>query len=137
MDMQMYNLVKNAMKEGKSAEDLVREINSMAATAKKELEPKEPIKKAYMSKSHGAIPNKVDKAPLITLLAGYFVQNGFNPDEIFDTENQYRDYIGSVIESTLKGAKLLEKTVKTSKEAGEDEFAMGLRAFGSLLADLI
>ena len=137
MDMQMYNLVKNAMKEGKSAEDLVREFNSMAATAKKELEPKEPIKRAYLTKSHGAIPNKVDKAPLITLLAAYFVQNGFNPDEVFENENQYRDYIGSLIDGILKGGKMLEKTVKTSKEAGEDEFTMGLRAFGNLLADLL
>lgn len=138
MDMQMYNLVKNAMKEGKSAEDLVKEINSMAATAKKELEPKEPIKKEYVNKLlYGAAPDgKVRKTTLITLIAAYFVQNGFNPDEVFDTENQYRSYISSLIDGILKCGKMLERTAKASKESKENGFDLAVMGLGNFISDL-
>lgn len=122
MDMQMYNLVKNAMKQGKSVEDIIKETETLAQTAKKELEPKTPIADWYNRALIGNIDpdGNVVKERLITALACYFVQQGFTPDLCFKADKEYRDQVAGVIDRALSSLKAVAKVNKMDKDGASD-----------------
>ena len=140
MDKQVYDFVKAALKEGKSLEDVVAEINAMAETAKKELEPKNPIADMYnvntttytFNANHDGTFNR---EALVTAIAIYFVQNGFHPDECFENEGEFRNHIGGIIDCMLSASKTAEKCYVAQK-SGADEAELMHTAY-NLVSDVI
>lgn len=134
MDMQMYERVKAAIQDGKSLEDVVAEVNAMAQTAKKELEPKTPMKDKY-GKTYGGlrvdIPTKIDgtinKDGLVTVMMMYFTQQGLNPDECFDTEADFREHIEKILDRGLICSKAAQNMVNLERNGASDgEYAAEL-----------
>ncbi len=129
MDMQMYNLIKNAMKEGKSIEDVISEVNTMAETAKKEIQPQAPLLEKYGKLFPGTRYMQIDlnsdgtfnKDEIICVLARYYVQNGFNPDPCFDTEKEFLEAITSLTDNGFNALKLSEKLCTLKKQDASDE----------------
>lgn len=129
MDMQMYNLVKDAMRNGKSIEDVISEVNTMAETAKKEIQPQAPLLEKYgklhLGSSFDTISlnsdGSISKIELITLLARYYVQNGFNPDPCFDTEKEFLDQIAQMLDNNMGAMKAAERLFTLKKEGASEK----------------
>lgn len=136
MDMQMYNLVKEAMKQGKSMEDVVAEVNALAQTAQKELEPKTPIadkwgQTAVSYTIRSDVNGKMGKDSLVSAMMTYFTQSGFNPDVCFDTEQEYRAHVEEILDRGFTTSKTAEDIYALQKK-GASESEMMSAVFGSI-----
>lgn len=126
MDMKMYELVKKAVQDGKSMEDITKEINALVQTAQKELEPKTPIAdkwgktrdKYVIAASHDGTISKVG---LIEALMTYYVQNGFMPDGIFKDTDEYFDRVGRDLDFRLASMKAADKITHKFNLFADDE----------------
>lgn len=143
MNKDMYNLVKAAMKEGKSLEDVVAEVNAAAKAAEKELKPKTPIADKWgapaSSYTTKATDNgKLSKGSLVSFMMTYFVQNGFNPDACFDTEEKFREHVEHILDAGLKSSKhaadIYELHVKNVSD--DEAIKAWARAMGDMVADI-
>lgn len=128
MDKQMYTLIKNAMKDGKSVEDVVSEINLMAQAAQKELQPPHPIQDKYGKPypkgrmiSYADNAGMIPKDRLIPILARYYVQNGFKPDVCYTTEDDFLDVISRLLDSDLAALKSAERAENLRKAGVSQE----------------
>lgn len=126
MDAQMYNLVKTAIKDGKSIDDIMAEVNAMAQTANKELQPHAPLLEKYCRRAQSysiAADNegRVDKESLVSIVAAYFVQHGFNPDPCFENEADFRAHITGILDRGLSSSKVAADLAQMEKEGASDD----------------
>jgi len=139
MDMKMYDLIKAAMKEGKSIDDLVDEVNTMAKTVEKEIKPQTPLQEKYSEKFPGAgsmyldlnFDGTINKEGLERALAYYYTQKGFNPDVCFDTEKEFLDRLGKMLDNDMSVLKVGEKLFSL-KLSGASEHEVSSKAVNEL-----
>ena len=136
MNTQMYNLVKNAIKDGSSIEDIVNEVNTLAKTAQDELKPQYPIRDKYNRAAvkyefTGDARNYIGIDNTVTALALYLVQSGFVPDICYHTEAEFRDAVEGIISRGLSAAKTTEKILRMEKN-GASEAQMTKEMFNSI-----
>lgn len=140
MDMNMYALIKDAMKKGKSADDVIAEVNALTQTAKKELAPKTPIKDKYgrLIVSVKDESGKINKSGLVAALACYFVQNGFEPDVCFDDYTEFTANIREMLDRNLSILKSSAKQAQMNKDGASDEECMAalFKTAGDMISDL-
>lgn len=135
MDMQMYNMVKDALRNGTSAEDLTRAINQAAAEVAK---PATPIKDNILH-SFGAndlytldladTTGKIKKNGLALLFAMYAAQQGFEPDKVYENTTEYVDTMKDVIDSTLQGMMISARITAAVDKGNEGELKDALGGF--------
>lgn len=114
MDKQMYDLVKAAIKEGKSLEAVVAEVKAMGKAAEEDLKPKTPIadkwgKTAKNYTIYGDDNGLIDKDYLVGCIMVYFVQNGFHPDDCFKSDSEFRNHITEMLDQWVALSKNAER----------------------------
>lgn len=143
MDMQMYNLVKAAIKDGKSIEDVVAEVNALAQTAEKELKPQTPLKDkySYIPSTYIGVKNldgTVNRNALITAIAFYYIQKGMNPDICFEDEKDFREHIARILDNGLASSKAAEKIYQMSMNGASDGEVLktAFESLGDIMSDI-
>lgn len=142
MDMTMYNAIKAAMKEGKSVDDVIAEVDEMITEAKKELTPKTTLHDQYrkciahecLCDAHGG----VSKDALISVLCCYFVQNGFAPDLCFGSNDEFRKEVSEFLDRCLAVLKVTANVAKREADgATPDEMLDTLfGGMGAIIKDM-
>ena len=125
MDMQMYNLVKAAINEGKPLESVINEVKIMGETAQKELAPQTPIADKWGRRANSYFIDTtssglVNKHSLVGVMMAYFVQHGFAPDSCFDTEDEFRDAITGILDRGLDSSKAAANIAQMEKNGATD-----------------
>lgn len=142
MDMQMYDAIKAVIKDGKSVEDVISEVNTMATAAKKELESSKMLKNWYSKcVAHTELCNRlgqIDKTALISVLCCYFVQNGFDPDVCFNENLEFRKNVEEFLDRCLAVLKVTENVAKRETDgATPDEMLDTLfGGMGAIIKDM-
>lgn len=127
MNMDMYNQVKEALKNGKSLDDIVGDISAMAAAAEQELKPQTPIADRCLN------PRTIDDAtaaidydhckdstPLTILIAAWLVENDVAPDGLFDSYGEFLDKIDEQLKRDLEAFKTAQKFAQMQKDGASD-----------------
>lgn len=104
MDKQIYDLVKDAIANGKSLEEITQEFTTIAKKVDEDLQPKTAISEKYAARF-------VTKKDLISMLASYIVRQGFNPDLYFESDDQLREQIAKDIDEIVHSYKSAARVV--------------------------
>lgn len=133
MDNNMYKLVQDAIKSGRSIEDLVAEVRQTADTVRKDTPSvKEDV--LNHAKMNGLIAagianehSMIDTDQLVNVIAAWMVQNGFDPDGVVEDRNEVVDAVKKLLNSDLDICKTGVRFVKGPVSM----------SIGSLLKDLL
>lgn len=144
MDTHMYNLVKDAIKDGKSIDTIIAEVNALAQTAQKELQPQAPLLEKYCRRAQSYSitaddEGRVGRESLITAIATYFVQHGFNPDPCFDNEADFHAHIAGILDRGLSSSKVAADFAQMEKEGASDDemLSVVLSEIGSMFTNAL
>lgn len=128
MNKQMYDLIKTAMQEGKSIDEVINEVNDLAQTAEKEMEmknhPKTPIKDKYLDMKEPTlytIQGTIYKPSLVSLIARYMIEQGFEPDVCFQFDEEFRANIIDALDSCINCALSAQKLTKMEQDGASEE----------------
>lgn len=144
MNTQMYDLVKNAIKDGSSIEDIVAEVNALAKTVQEEMKPHAPLLEKYCVHApfyqvKADASGRVDRESLISAVATYFVQHGFNPDPYFEDEDEFRGHIAGIIDRGLSASKGAADLAQMEMEGASEEemLAEMFKHIGAMASDAL
>ena len=144
MDTKMYELVKAAIKEGKSIEEVMAEVNTLAVAAQEEMKPHAPLLEKYcvhapLYQIKADKSGLVERDSLISAIATYFVQRGFNPDPCFDTEGEFRDHIAGILDRGLDASKAAADLHQMEMEGASDDemLAVMFKQIGDMAANAL
>lgn len=129
MNMELYNQVKAMLQNGKSLEDVQREIYTMAQTAEKEIQPQTPIADYFtdgdhISSARTVLVNpdgRIDPAALQFLTGAYFVQNGFKVDTAFSDIEDYRKAMKRLLDQQANAFEFVNKISNMEQSGASDE----------------
>lgn len=132
MDTNMYKLVEDAIKSGKSVDDLIAEMRQTADTVCKNTPSvKEDILKHV--KMNGlklcGIANEygtIDTDQLVDTIAAWMVQNGFEPDGAIKSREEVAEAIKCLLEDDLKICKTGVKLVQMPNGLSINSLLSGL-----------
>lgn len=132
MDNNMYKLVQDAIKSGRSVEDLVAEIRQTADTVRATTpNVKEDILNHFkmngliacgIANEHGMI----DTDQLVDVIAAWMVQNGFDPDGVVEDRNEVVDAVKELLNSDLSICKTGARLVKGPANMSIESLLKGL-----------
>lgn len=109
MNTQMYELVKQAMKDGKTAEDLAVEFGAMTVAAQKELEAKKTVYEDMTDLEFIKLAQKnvvdmtgfVKEGVLANLIGIWLCQHGVIPDRVCKTKAEFSSNLKSALHLVL------------------------------------
>lgn len=132
MDTNMYKLVEDAIKSGKSVEDLVAEIRQTADTVRKDTSS---VKEDILNhvKMNGLIAcgianehGMIDTDQLVDTIAAWMVQNGFDPDGVVEDRAEVVKAIKELLNSDLSICKTGARLVKGPPNMSIESLLKGL-----------